>query len=336
MGGNLFTCRRYTTEEMVPVVCKVGNTLSYFQVKWSTIPYLAAKQDHGDLDIIVSRQSISNEFLRYIEETFDYRVNGKECGMKEPQNIDVLSFLHEELQVDLIAIDEESCDFAVNYHAYNDLGGIIGSSLRPIGVKVGREGFYYEYEALPNTGNQRVYLTKNFKKFLDAVELSDHIYYGGKTLADVSDMIDYLKDWKFFNVEYIDPENMNATRKNRARKRKNFVAFTEEARRRGLSSNYHKGDYDINYFVAMFDHDYISDQLEAIEERAFNIVQKRYMFSLQRMEKVLGYSPDDHGEIFRIFSETYPNPKEVASNMTDSEFKDALEEIIVKIQESYL
>lgn len=334
MGGRLFTCRRYYTGDLLKLSFDIGILLSTQHVKWSYIPFLTEKKDHGDLDIIVSRYSVSYDFLKYISENFEFKINGKVSGIKNVNNIDVLSFLYEELQVDLIFIDEPSFDFAVHYHSYNDLGGIIGSCIRPIGVVLGREGFYYNYESLPSTGVRKVYLTKNFRKFLDAVELNDDIFYGGRKLNDVGDMVEYLKDWKFFNVDYINPENMNATRKNRARKRSTFVGFIEEAEKRGLSSNYRKEDYGVEYFIEKFDSTFINDQINQIDKIAEKIVNDRYMFSLQRMEKVLGYSPTNYGEVFRIFSKTYPRPKEVATNMTDSDFKDALEKIIEKIKKS--
>lgn len=324
MGGNLFKCRRYNTDELIEATKEIGDILDTYNVHWSTIPFLSGKLDHGDLDLLVDRSTVSDEFLEYMANHFDFKINGKATTLKSTKNTDVFSFLWDELQTDLIFIDRDSFDFAVNYHAFNDLGGIIGASIRPMGFRLGREGLYYTKEIYPSTGNKNIYLTKDFFEFLKVFELDPSIYTGEATLNDVRDMVDYLKGWKYFSVTYTNPEHMGSARKNRARKRSVFREVCEYATDEGLTDNYTPTDDLFEMLSTQFDARYVEEQLRVAEDKAVETLKKKYQFSAERMKNVLGYLPENTSKIFEMFSSAYPSPREAAANMSDDEFKDAL------------
>lgn len=331
MGGNLFpTARRHTTDELTPITHNIMQLCERFNVKASTIRFLADKQDHGDLDIMVDRQSVSDAFTEHIYEHYDFRVNGKLSDGKTITNTDVLSFLYNELQVDFIFIDSDSFEFATHYHAYNDLGGIIGASIRPMGIVLGREGLYYNYEPIPSTGNRKIYLTKDFFELLDVFGLSRHIYEAG-TLRDIDDIIKYVKDWKYFNVDYIDPQQMNATRRNRAAKRSTFTQVSQKCHALGLKSRYHKTDITLDEIIARFDQSCIELQRRHAEEQANKLIERRYALSLARVNDVLGVV-DQPQQLLKHFSKRHASAKDVAYGMSDVEFREELLDILKEIE----
>ncbi len=328
MGGNLFQCRRYSTEEFEDMKVGISDLLEEHDVEFAFIPYISKKESHGDLDVIVTRESLSDNFLEYMANHYDFCINGKVCGLKDRSNIDVFSFLEDELQVDLIVIDAESFEFAVHYHSFNDLGGIIGSCIRPLGFVLSREGLYYSQEFIPSTGAQKIYLTKDFFEFLSVFELDNSIYSGHNTIRDIDHMVDFLREWKYFNVDYADPSQMNSRRKHRAGKRKVIQAFFDEVKARSLTSNYSASPELFESIKSCFDREYLARQINEAEDKAKEVRRFVYALSSDRVRDVLGYLPENVGQVFSVFAKMHSNPKQAAFDMSDSEFKETISSLL--------
>lgn len=323
MGGNLFpNATRHDNDSYQQKSVMVNDMLSDLDVKAYTIPSLSGKATHGDLDLIVDRQSFNVIAYHYLENNFEFVVNGKNADMKEysSTNIDVLSFLYDTLQVDLIFIDNESVDFAINYHSYNDLCGIIGCVTKQLGYTLGREGLYQNYLPIDGIGQYKIYLTKNFKEFCKVFDLNDSIFYGADSLHDHEDMLEYLKNWRYFNSDWMNPQLMNATRRNRASKRKTFNIITEMCDELGGIVNHDSAKPSL---VEYFDQDFIQRQKDDAYREAKVIQDKKKSFSLERVVEVLGYTPDDVQGLFNRIGGDYGNSlREYTYTLGDEEFKE--------------
>lgn len=330
MGGNLFkTVRRHDDVEFKIKSKMVGDIFDNVGLPTYTIPYLSDKESHGDLDLIVCRQNFTKEHLYFITNRYEYAINGKQTTLSDVIHldhfvnaIDTVSFNYDNLQVDLIFINEESLDFAIKYHSYNDLGGILGCCMKQLGFSLGREGLFIDYVPIDGHGAYPIFYTKNFAKVCKVFELDDSIYYGSNSLSNVVEMFEYLKNWKYFNSDWMNPKLMNATRRNRAAKRTIFKQITELANHCGGVHNITDIDDD---FIDNFDQSYVDYQKEMAYNKSLEKVKRKESFSLKRMEKVLGYTPENYGKLFQTISLHYESVGMVVQDatieMTDEEFE---------------
>ena len=334
MGGNLFkNAKRHDHDAFIRKQKAVINILSELNIDVRPIPHLSRKDSHGDLDLILNKDTFTIDDLYHIASLYPYAINGKHVNIHQlPSDtfqdyfdkIDNLSFLYHDLQVDLIFIEEESVDFAIKYHSYNDLGGIIGCITKQLGYTLGREGLFTEIVPIDGYGKYKIYFTKDFKKFCEVFELDDRIYYGGNTLGDVHEMFEYLKQWKYFNSHWMNPELMNSTRRNRAAKRKVFNQITKLCDSEGAVFNWKHEPPNLEHH---FDADDLNDQRENVYKLAKLDEDKKKSMSLERMVKVLGYEPENRSHIFMKLSEQYGGPVTARENtykMTDEQFKNEL------------
>ena len=343
MGGNLFKdLRRHETAELKAKEITIKEWLTLdLNIDCHSIPCLSDKDSHGDLDLIVNRQTFSLDDLYSIATLYDYTINGKHVNIHQIpyddlleifKRMDVVSFNYFKLQVDLIFIDEDSVDFAIKYHSYNDLGGIIGCITKQLGYSLGREGLFYEILPIEGYSKYKIYLTKDFKEFCDVFEVDDSIYYGTNSLANVDEMYDYLKKWKYFNSEWMSPSLMNSTRKNRASKRTVFTQIENMAKHENGCINYDKPAPELIY---NFNEDVIEEQVKEAYRLAEIERKRKLSFSKERMVRVLGYEPENCQHIFLNMSMRYGGPdqtRKATSEMTDDEFKQFINSVIEDIK----
>lgn len=334
MGGNLFkNAKRHNHDTFIRKQKEVINILSELNIDVRPIPHLSKKDSHGDLDLILNKNTFTIDDLYHIASLYPYAINGKHVNIHQlPSDtfqeycdkIDNLSFDYHDLQVDLIFIEEESVDFAIKYHSYNDLGGIIGCITKQLGYTLGREGLFTEIVPIDGYGKYKIYFTKDFKKFCEVFELDDSIYYGGNTLGDVHEMFEYLKKWKYFNSHWMNPELMNSTRRNRAAKRKVFNQITELCDIEGVVFNWKHEPPNLEHH---FDGGDLKNQQDNAYKLAKTKVDEKRSMSLERMVAVLGYEPHNSNHIFMKLSEQYGGPVTARENtykMTDEQFKNEL------------
>lgn len=338
MGGNLFkNAKRHDDVDFKRKQHEVVCILQDLDIDVHKIPHLSGKDSHGDLDLILNRDTFTVDDLYHIASLYPYAINGKHVNIHQlPSDtfqdyfdkIDNLSFLYRDLQVDLIFIEEESVDFAIKYHSYNDLGGIIGCVTKQLGYSLGREGLFTEVVPIDGYGKYKIYYTKDFKQFCDVFELDQSIYYGNSTLVDVEDMFEYLKKWKYFNSHWMNPELMNSTRRNRAAKRKVFNQITELCNENGAVFNWKKEPPVLSHY---FDTNDIQMQYSNVYMLARMKQDEKQSMSLERMVKVLGYEPENYSHIFMKLSEKYGVPvtaRAATHKMDDEQFKEELLDIM--------
>lgn len=337
MGGNLFngtrrhsTCEIYESEKDIFGLChKLG-------LEYVTIQSLTHKEDHGDYDLIINRDTLTYDSVKHIYENYECAINGKFPKLDSFFNdtrsvadtikkIDVLSFKLNELQVDFIMIEEDSINFSSCYHSFNDLGGIIGTCLRPMGVFLGREGIYIKYRPNKDSLTYKIYLTKDWDKFASVFSIDNEIYHDeNKKLRNYEDLYEYLKNFKYFNSSYMDPSMMNATRRNRAAKRKVFNYIANSAYNEGGVVNYNVDEIDVDALINQFDDDWIKDQKNKADDDYRRMKEKELSLSKNRIQRVLGYCPSNVGDMLKNIGLYYGGSfkaKEYLCEVSDDEFE---------------
>lgn len=220
MGGNLFECRRITTEQYNILKDELYNLLTkLFIDSGSTvnfIPFIKEKQDHGDIDIVVGMKHVSSSFIsNLVKEHFsNIKITSK----------NTLSVLYKQVQVDLILVPLNKVSYAVNYFSYNDLGNLIGRMCKPLGFKHGHLGL--EYKVMYNTTHLKdITLSNDFNTILNILELDKHIYRQG--FNTFKEMFDFVISSPYFDKQLFLFENLNNKNRVRDKKRKTYNMFLD-------------------------------------------------------------------------------------------------------------
>ena len=132
MGGNIFInkSRRIKKEELPYYRNKIFIILDKFDLEYKEILSYKNKEDFGDLDILVKKDC----YINIIDKLKNYF---KDNIIEYSQNSNILSFLIEELQVDLIFTKPRYFEASFNYFSFNDINNLIGRISSKMGVKWG-------------------------------------------------------------------------------------------------------------------------------------------------------------------------------------------------------
>ncbi|CAH7420611.1 conserved hypothetical protein [Vibrio chagasii] len=222
MGGLIFSeqeGKRVDTIELNVVKDKVTRMLSKeFGLQFDYPRYIREKATHGDLDVVVAVQSVSEQSL----EIQAHLVNG---GFKNVQNGNVISYLLDGFQVDLILVASSvQAKFAVDYFSYGDLGNLLGYYARHLGLRLGYDGLYSE-ENVPNEGIKKTYITKSWPEALRLLGLDPKVHSLG--FDKVDDMFDFVKSSELFEKEIFSVDKLNSAQRRRLKKRADHARFIE-------------------------------------------------------------------------------------------------------------
>ncbi|GBG14813.1 ABC transporter permease [Novimethylophilus kurashikiensis] len=226
MGGNALS---YTTVRLTDrnfhrfaadTVSKLRSLLPGRKI--SAIEAYRSKSDFGDLDVLVESSDYdpfkAAEALGAIEIVRNGPVTSIGVVVR-PE----LGLLHGNVfQVDLIAIDEPSFDYAKGYFAFNDLGNLVGRIAHAMGVSHRHDGLYF-YVRDGDYKFREICLTKDHALALAFLGFSlERFAQGFETLEEI---FRFVGNSPFFNSDIFLLENRNAVSRVRDRKRKTYTAF---------------------------------------------------------------------------------------------------------------
>lgn len=230
MGGNVFKNThevvRLEKEEYQKYVTQVLTLLeSFYKPEDLHITQaIRAKEDFGDMDVIIKGKSKRQEVEAYLEE----------INVPLSKNGEVTSFLYNSFQIDLIFVNEESFEYSCNYFDWNDLGNLIGRMSKQLGFKHGHDGLYY---VLRN--DDRI-----IKEFLLSTSYLDIIHTLGldklkfkQGFDGYEELFDFVMSSPFFNPEIFKLENLNNINRVRDRKRKTYNMFLKYIESKNFDSS---------------------------------------------------------------------------------------------------
>ena len=213
MGGNalkLTPTRRYSTDEYHRLVPIVMDTLARAGTKCDCIPAYMSKPSFGDMDILHSDENLTVDSIRALFSPNEIVKNGP-----------VISFDHQQLQIDLIYSPTKLYDYALNYFSWNDAGNLVGRIAHTFGLKHGHSGLILPVSAGTRRLGQ-ILLTTDYAQTLGLLGMSPLV--PPQTLEDI---FEWVSSSVYFSPEIYLFENLNAVSRVRDKKRATYNHFLE-------------------------------------------------------------------------------------------------------------
>lgn len=213
MGGSVFPgkTRRVSAEEYTALSATLNEYFAANGIKSEIVPSYTAKQSFGDIDVVVDNQHL----LERIPADF---------GSPFKRNGNIVSFILDGCQVDLIGTPGKYFRSSVDYYSYNDLGNFLGRITRKLGIKYGFHGLHL----IVKDGDQLVAtieLACECKSTLyEMLGISHYINTVPETLEDIFQIV---ADSCYFDKEIFLLENRPRSSRVRDVERPNYIKFLE-------------------------------------------------------------------------------------------------------------
>ena len=270
-GGKLFGTRasRVTTSEMNSIFdelkTRLGNKFSKFELSKS----LPSKQDHGDIDIVLTgNPNIKKAIMMYLgSKVKDYSRNGNIYSVL--YNSD----LGKDVHVDFIYSDnDEDFDAQKTYLALGDFSGILGVMARQNGYKYATTGFHMIY--VDKSGRHHdILISKNLKDGLRILGYGE-ILGDYDNIQNNDDVIKFISSSPMFDSNDYKGQTMNHSDRKRVRAGRPSADYIRTSL---IGLNKHKQISDPDYFLKrLFPDKYqmLLDKQKEIE--SFTPVKSKY------------------------------------------------------------
>lgn len=253
MGGLLFNTERLQADEYFNLVGELQPKLEGFAKGIRLVKAYVDKKDFGDADFLYT---LPNKNIR------EFLI--ADLGIDESdihRNGDVTSFKYKDFQIDLIKIKPESWDSAPYFYDYNDFGNFIGKLYNTFGGNAfgGRQGMMNGDVRLKFTPDGlSVYFYRNSKKQTHVItrDISKIVGFLGlpnyREFQNDKDLFYYIIQSKYFEKRIFQPENMNATNRQRNKKRKGYNDFLEFLGNLDYD-NVVNFNENLNYYLSLID-----------------------------------------------------------------------------------
>jgi hypothetical protein len=270
-GGKLFGSKasRVTTSEMNSVYDELKNRLGNKFSKFELSKSLPSKQDHGDIDIVLTGNSdIKKAITMYLgSKVKDYNRNGNIYSVLYDSDIG------KTVHVDFIyTTNDDDFDAQKTYLALGDFSGILGVMARQNGYKYATTGFHKIY--VDKSGRHHdILITKNLKDGLkilgynNVLNTYDNIYNN-------DDVVKFISSSPFFDSDNYRGQTMNHSDRKRVRAGRPSADYIRNSL---IDINKHRTIDDPDYFFKnLFPEKYQSylDKIKEIE--SFTPVKSKY------------------------------------------------------------
>ena len=271
-GGKLFGSRasRVTTSEMNSIFDELKNQLDNSFNKFELSKALPSKQDHGDIDIVLTGSSgdVKDTLISKLgSKVKDYSRNGNIYSVLYKSN------LGKDVHVDFIYADtDDDFDSQKTYLALGDFSGILGVMARQNGYKYATTGFHKIY--VDKSGRHHdILITKNLKDGLkilgynNVLNTYDNIYNN-------DDVVKFISSSPFFDSDNYRGQTMNHSDRKRVRAGRPSADYIRNSL---IDINKHRTIDDPDYFLKnLFPEKYQSylDKIKEIE--SFTPVKSKY------------------------------------------------------------
>ena len=311
MGGNALSCTsvRLTKKnyERMASECVAKLKHLYPSALVTAIASYRAKADHGDLDVLLSAEGYDP--LKAAEALGAVEVvrNGPVTSIGVVVRPEVAELDGNVFQVDLIAIDAPSFDYAQNYFSFNDLGNLVGRTAHSAGLSHKHNGLWY-FVRDGDYKFREILLTADYRVALKFLGYDPTRFEAGfETLEDV---FWYVAGSQFFNRDIFLLENRNAKSRIRDRKRRTYMEFLKfcEAHPELPAFQYPENKADwlpriaehFPHFQAEYDQA-LADlaELRAVKER----------FNGDWVSQLTGLKGKELGALMKRFKESFDSPE---------------------------
>lgn len=271
-GGKLFGSRasRVTTSEMNSIFDELKNQLGNDFSKFELSKALPSKQDHGDIDIVLTGSSgdIKNTLLSNLgNKVKDYSRNGNIYSVLYKSN------LGKDVHVDFLYADtNDDFDAQKTYLALGDFSGILGVMARQNGYKYATTGFQKIY--VDKSGRHHdILITKNLKDGLKILGYND-VLNTYDNIQNNDDVVKFISSSPMFDSDNYKGQTMNHSDRKRVRAGRPSADYIRKSL---IGLNKHKTIDDPDYFLKKLFPEKYQSYLDKIKEiESFTPVKSKY------------------------------------------------------------
>lgn len=224
MGGGVFPSdsRRVEKAEYESSAAEVIEALTNGGWDARLVPSYRCKENFGDIDILVTGEGKLTEDVQGVK---GYR--------RHVRNGDCLSFLKEDIQVDLISVPKEEMDMSLAYFSWNDLGNLMGRVARQMGFRYGHRGLFQEVRGQGGQSLGKVRLSWDPEKIFATLGYDFQVWREG--FDRIEDIFQFACSGQFFAKSCFLLHNLNHSTRVRNRKRKVYGEFLKWIEGRDLA-----------------------------------------------------------------------------------------------------
>ena len=271
-GGKLFGSRasRVTTSEMNSIFDELKNQLGNDFSKFELSKALPSKQDHGDIDIVLTGSSgdIKNTLLSNLgNKVKDYSRNGNIYSVLYKSD------LGKDVHVDFLYADtDDDFDAQKTYLALGDFSGILGVMARQNGYKYATTGFLKIY--VDKSGRHHdILITKNLKDGLKILGYGD-VLNTYDNIQNNDDVVKFISSSPMFDSDNYKGQTMNHSDRKRVRAGRRSADYIRKSL---IGLNKHRTINDPDYFLKKLFPDKYQSYLDKIKEiESFTPVKSKY------------------------------------------------------------
>lgn len=270
-GGKLFGNRasRVTTAEMNSIYDELKNRLGNKFSKFELSKSLPSKQDHGDIDIVLTgNPDIKKAITMYLgSKVKDYNRNGNIYSVLYDSDIG------KTVHVDFIyATNDDDFDAQKTYLALGDFSGILGVMARQNGYKYATTGFQKIY--VDKSGRHHdILITKNLKDGLKILGYGD-VLNTYDNIQNNDDVVKFISSSPMFDSDNYKGQTMNHSDRKRVRAGRPSADYIRKSL---INLNKHRTIDDPDYFLKKLFPDKYQAYLDKIKEiESFTPVKSKY------------------------------------------------------------
>lgn len=218
MGGNAFeNLRRLPAKDYRQLEAELVQKLGTIYPTLMPLPYYRDKSDFGDLDLIVQKPKLERRDF----EAFLASIGSQQVAY----NSDIISFVYQDFQVDLIFVAPEHVETALFYFAYNDLNNLVGRIAHKLGLKFGWDGLSYQIRTESGHRAEEILLSRNPAEIYAFLGYDYARWQQG--FDSLAQIFEFVSSSPYFNPTIYDEGQLNHINRTRNRKRKTYMLFLD-------------------------------------------------------------------------------------------------------------
>ena len=310
MGGTAFAkydmiSKRMNVEEFKQLKSEIYNVLEQINIEYLDIPYIKDKDTFGDIDILI----VENEECTTIKTIYE---NLDKFGLTINEiirNGDYVSIMYKGSQVDLIKTQPEYKYYHQSYLSHNDLGNLLGRTIKEAGFKHGHDGLFYTYR-IGDKFKKEILLSRDHDVTLKILGLDPQKFKDG--FDTLTDMFDFVISSPYFKPSRYQLSALNNRNRVRDRKRKNYNAFLKYIE--GMQNSVLKVPSPFDLF------DHLQGEVDKIVDKHEKKIKLRSKFNGNLCMKLTDLRGEDLGKFIGKITEKY---KDILDK-TDDEIKEII------------
>jgi hypothetical protein len=269
-----------------------------------------AKADFGDCDILVEAGGDYDpmQAARALNAVEVVR-NGPVTSVGVRVRPEVSELDGNLFQVDLIRMEAQGFDFALNYFGRGDAGNLIGRLFHACGLTLRHDGLYF-YVRDGDYKFREILLTRSFDEALRFLDYDPQTYAAG--FDTLEDIYRYVASSPYFNPSLFLLENRNAKSRMRNKKRTMYMQFLKFCEAHpGLTVFEYPEDKSawmprIEKHFPRFVEEYRRAMDDLAKERAV-----KAKFNGEWVSRLTGLQGKELGKLMRAFKESFPTPDDM-------------------------